>query len=202
MISAVILAAGESKRMGNENKLLLPIEGEALIRRFVRSVCLSQVENVLVVLGFEANKIKKVLIDQPVDFVYNPFFMNGLTTSIKTGIRASPKKFDGYMICLSDLPFAKTRDFNILLRAYSSFRVKECALVTVPVFQGKRGNPVLFSSEFREEILEHEGEGCRDLIAKHNDDVREVIMKNGNLLCDIDSPEDYINNLFHIKSIK
>ena len=191
MISAVILAAGESQRMRNKNKLLLPIKGEALIRRFVKAVCLSEVEDVFIVLGYEANKIKDVLIDQPVDFVYNKFYMRGMLTSIKAGIRASSKKCDGFMICLSDLPFAKIRDFNILLRAYARFRVKECALIIVPVFQGKRGNPVLFSNEFKEEILEHEGEGCRGLIAKHNNNVKEVNMKNDNLLCDIDTPEDY-----------
>ena len=125
-----------------------------------------------------------------------------MTTSIKTGIRASSKKSDGFMICLSDLPFAKTRDFNILIRAYTRFRIKECSLVILPVFQGKRGNPVLFSNEFREEILEHEGEGCRGLIAKHASNVREVIMENGNLLCDIDTPEDYSNNFLNRKLMK
>ena len=191
MISAVILAAGESQRMGKENKLLLPIKGEALIRRFVKSVCLSEVAEVLVVLGYEAEKIKEVLIDQPVDFVYNPSYMMGMTTSIKTGISASSKNSDGYMICLSDLPFAETSDFNILLRAFSSFRVKGNALVTIPVFKGKPGNPVMFSFEFREKILEHVGEGCRELIAKNYRNVREVIMENDNLFCDIDTPEDY-----------
>ena len=202
MISAVILAAGESQRMGGKNKLLLPIKGEVLIRRFVKSVCLSEVEDVLVVLGYEANKIKAVLKDQPGDFVYNQFYMNGMTTSIKTGIRASSKKSDGFMICLSDLPFAKTRDFNILIRAYTRFRIKECSLVILPVFQGKRGNPVLFSNEFREKILEHEGDGCRGIIAKHPSNVREVIMENGNLLCDIDTPEDYSNNFLNRKLMK
>jgi len=199
MITAVILAAGKSQRMGKENKLLLPIEGEALIRRFVKSVCVSEVSEVLVVLGFQANKIKEVLKDQPVRFVYNPLYLSGMTSSIKTGVRASSKNSDGYMICLSDLPFAQTGDFNILLRAYSSFRVNKCAMVTIPVFQGDRGNPVIFSCEFREKILNHEGEGCRGLIAKNSSNVKEILMLNGNLFCDIDTPKDYRNNLYHIK---
>ena len=114
MISAIILAAGESKRMGTENKLLLPIEGEALIRRFVKSVCLSEAENILVVLGHQSDKIKEVLIDQPVDFVYNPLYMSGMITSIKAGIGASSINSKGYMICLSDMPFVRTVDLNVL----------------------------------------------------------------------------------------
>ena len=72
MISAVILAAGESRRMGEQNKLLLPIGGEVLILKFVKSVCASDVDDVLVVVGHEAEKIKDILQGQPVRFVANP----------------------------------------------------------------------------------------------------------------------------------
>ena len=106
------------------------------------------------------------------------------------------------MICLSDLPFAQTKDFNFLLKFFSSFRVKECDLITVPIFQDESGNPVIFSCEFREKILEHEGEGCRCLIAKNARNVRKVSMGNRNLFCDIDTPEDYRNNLLYINSLK
>ena len=202
MISAIILAAGESKRMGNENKLLLSFGGEALILRFVRSVCLSEVSNVHVVLGYQSDKIKEVLKDQPVNFVHNPFYMRGMTTSIKTGIRASSIDSDGYMICLSDLPFASPKDFNILIRSFSFFRNKGNKLVTLPKFEGKRGNPVIFSKEFRRKILEHQGEGCRGILEKHSCNIKEVIMKNGNLFNDIDAPEDYIKNVHKLKSLK
>ena len=200
MISAIILAAGESKRMGRENKLLLPIKGEALIRRFVKSVCLSEVENVLVVLGYQSDKIKEVLIDQPVDFVYNPLYMSGMITSIKAGISASSINSKGYMICLSDMPFVRTVDLNIILREFTFLRAKETELVAVPIFNGRRGNPVIFSSEFREEILRHKGDGCSGIIEKNHTNVREVYIENENIFYDIDTPEDYEkftkNNLF------
>ena len=200
MISAIILAAGESKRMGRENKLLLPIKGEALIRRFVKSVCLSEVENVLVVLGYQSDKIKEVLIDQPVEFVYNPLYMSGMITSIKAGIGASSINSKGYMICLSDMPFVRTVDLNIILREFTFLRAKETELVAVPIFNGRRGNPVIFSSEFREEILRHKGDGCSGIIEKNHSNVREVYLENENIFYDIDTPEDYKkftkNNLF------
>ena len=186
--------------MGTENKLLLPIEGEALIRRFVKSVCLSEVENVLVVLGYQSDKIKEVLIDQPVDFVYNPLYMSGMITSIKAGISASSINSKGYMICLSDMPFVRTVDLNIILREFTFLRAKETELVAVPIFNGRRGNPVIFSSEFREEILRHKGDGCSGIIEKNHSNVREVYLENENIFYDIDTPEDYKkftkNNLF------
>ncbi len=178
--------------MGNKNKLLLPFEGEVLIRRFVRSVCLSEVGNVFVVLGYESDRIKDVLKGQPVDFVYNPSYSQGMTTSIKAGIRASPEKSDGYMICLSDMPLVKTKDFNILSKSFSFFRdIEENGFIIVPIFKGIRGNPVIFSHEFREEILGHQGEGCRGIIENYPSNVREVLMQNGNLFKDIDTQEDY-----------
>ena len=95
------------------------------------------------------------------------------------------------MICLADLPFTETAEFNRLIHAFSDFCVTESSPIIVPVFQGQRGNPVLFSSQFRKIILAHEGEGCRGIVRKYPQCVREVIMGNDNILRDLDTPEDY-----------
>jgi len=191
MISAVILAAGESRRMGAQNKLLLQIGSEVLIRKFVESVCASAADAVLVVLGHEAEKIKAVLQDLTVSFVENTCFEEGMTTSIQSGVKAASTESTGLMICLADLPFAETSDFNRLIQAFTDFRRTESSLIIVPVFQGQRGNPVLFSAEFRDKILAHKGEGCREIVRQYPQSVREVCMENDNLLRDIDTPEDY-----------
>jgi molybdenum cofactor cytidylyltransferase len=191
MISAVILAAGESRRMGAQNKLLLQIGSEVLIRKFVESVCASAADAVLVVLGHEAEKIKAVLQDLTVSFVNNTCFEEGMTTSIQSGVKAASTESTGLMICLADLPFAETSDFNRLIQAFTDFRRTESSLIIVPVFQGQRGNPVLFSAEFRDKILAHKGEGCREIVRQYPQSVREVCMENDNLLRDIDTPEDY-----------
>jgi len=182
MISAIILAAGESRRMGVKNKLLLPISGEVLIRNFVKSVCASNVDEVVVVVGHEAEKIEDVLQGQPVRFVENLRYMEGMTSSIQTGIQAASAESEGLLICLADQPFIETSDFNRLIHG---------SLIIVPVFKGLRGNPVLFSSQFRDIILQHKGEGCRDIVLKHPECVREVEMGNDNVLQDVDTPEDY-----------
>ena len=191
MISAVILAAGESRRMGTQNKLLLQIGSEVLIRKFVKSVCASAADAVLVVLGHEAEKIKAVLQDQALRFVKNTCYEKGMTTSIQSGVNAASRRSEGFMICLADLPFAETSDFNCLIQAFTDFRRTESSLIIVPVFQGQRGNPVLFSAEFRDKLLAHNGEGCKGIVSKYPQSVREVSMENDNLLRDIDTPEDY-----------
>ena len=194
MISAVILAAGESRRMGEQNKLLLPIGGEVLILKFVKSVCASDVDDVLVVVGHEAEKIKDILQGQPVRFVANPNYLVGMTTSIQSGVRAVSPESDGWLICLSDMPFAETSDFNCLIYAFNNFRIPESSLIVVPVFQEKRGNPVLFSREFRGKILQYKGDGCRGILQEYPKSVMEVMMGNDNLFLDVDTPEDYILN--------
>ena len=191
MISAIILAAGESRRMGVKNKLLLPISGEVLIRNFVKSVCASNVAEVVVVVGHEAEKIEGVLQGQPVRFVENLRYMEGMTSSIQTGIQAASAESEGLLICLADQPFIETSDFNRLIHEFTDLFDSESSLIIVPVFKGQRGNPVLFSHQFRDIILKHTGEGCSDIVLKHPECVREVEMGNDNVLQDVDTPEDY-----------
>ena len=191
MISAIILAAGESRRMGVKNKLLLPISGEVLIRNFVKSVCASNVAEVVVVVGHEAEKIEGVLQGQPVRFVENLRYMEGMTSSIQTGIQTASAESEGLMICLADQPFIETSDFNRLIHEFTDLFDSKSSLIIVPVFKGQRGNPVLFSCQFRDIILQHTDEGCRDIVLKHPECVREVEMGNDNVLQDVDTPEDY-----------
>jgi len=192
MISAVILAAGESKRMGKQNKLLLPVAGEALLVKLIKSVCDSDVGQVIVVIGHEAEKIRRKLNNFPLSFVYNPNFSEGMTTSIKSGVKEVSPDCDGYMICLADMPFINTSEINKLIHAYAQNRIKEKRLIVIPVYQGHRGNPVLFSTEFREDILEHKIEyGCKGVIMNNFESVKEIEMDDDSMLLDVDTLEDY-----------
>ena len=192
MISAVILAAGESKRMGKQNKLLLPVAGEALLVKLIKSVCDSDVGQVIVVIGHEAEKIRRKLNNFPLSFVYNPNFSEGMTTSIKSGVKEVSPDCDGYMICLADMPFINTSEINKLIHAYAQNRIKEKRLIVIPVYQGHHGNPVLFSTEFREDILEHKMEyGCKGVIMKNFESVKEIEMDDDSMLLDVDTLEDY-----------
>ena len=192
MISAVILAAGESRRMGKQNKLLLPIGGEALLVKLVASVCASDVGQVLVVIGHEAEKIRRELNEFPLNFVYNPNFSEGMTTSIKYGVKVVSHECDGLLICLGDMPFINTSEINKLIHAYVKNRIKGEGLIVVPVFKRQRGNPVLFSIEFRNDILEHKiKSGCNGVIMNNSESVKEIEMDDDNMLLDVDTLEDY-----------
>jgi len=192
MISAVILAAGESRRMGIQNKLLLRLGGEALLIKLVKAVCASDVTQILVVIGHEANQIRMELNDLPLSFVYNSNFREGMTTSIKLGIKASSQNSDGFLICLADMPYINTSEINMLIHAFDQNHIKGEKLIVIPVFRGKRGNPILFSSEFRNDILGHKKEsGCKEVIKHNSESVMEISMDNDNILLDVDNQEDF-----------
>ena len=115
-----------------------------------------------------------------------------MTTSIKFGVKEVSPDSDGFLICLADMPFINTSEISKLIHAYVQNRIKEKRLIVVPLFQGQRGNPVLFSSEFRNDILEHKKEsGCKEIIMNNSESVKEIEMDDDNMLLDVDTLDDY-----------
>ena len=122
-----------------------------------------------------------------------------MTTSIKYGVKVVSHECDGLLICLGDMPFINTSEINKLIHAYVKNRIKGEGLIVVPVFKRQRGNPVLFSIEFRNDILEHKIEsGCKEVIMKNSDSVMEIEMDDEKMLLDVDTMEDYqsVSDLF------
>lgn len=192
IISAIVLAAGESTRMGKQNKLLLPFQGQTLIERTVDTVLQSDVGEVIVVLGHEAQRVREVLGDRPVKFRQNESYQKGMTTSIQSGVQAADDRTDGFMICLSDLPLIEADELNHLLQAFdSAVKVNPFGIV-IPLFEGQRGNPVILSAIYKHDILAHqEMHGCKGIIKQNLENVREVEMNTDRVLRDIDTLEDY-----------
>lgn len=192
MISAIILAAGESKRMGEQNKLLLPFRSQTLIESIVDTVLSSDVGEVIVVLGHEAVRVREVCRERPVKFVQNDNYQEGMTTSIHTGVQAANAEADGFMICLSDLPLIEPHELNHLLHAFEEAVRTKNKYIAIPVFEGQRGNPVIFSVIYKNNILAHKGlMGCKGIIKQNPAQVLEVEMATEHVLRDIDTPEDY-----------
>ena len=194
MISAIILAAGQSKRMGEQNKLLLSYRGKTMVENIVDTVLSSDVDEAIVVLGHEAEPVKTVLADRPLQFVTNHYYQQGMTSSIQCGVKAADSQSQGLMICLSDLPLIQVDDLNHLSAYfYQSVRLNPDAIV-IPVFQGQRGHPVIFSSNYKPEILAHqEPYGCKGIIRRHSEKVLAVEMGSDRFLQDIDTENDYKN---------
>lgn len=190
MIAAIVPAAGMSTRMGR-NKLLLTFNGKPLIAQAVDTLLASEVDEVIVVVGHEADKVKEKLEGKRVRIVENPNYRQGLSTSIHAGLEAVPSQASAIMIYLADQPLLEPQDVNRLIRALAEAREHSKSIV-VPFFHGQRGNPVILDSSYKEAILEVAGEvGCKRVIKRNPDKVLVVEMETDHVVRDVDRIEDY-----------
>jgi molybdenum cofactor cytidylyltransferase len=186
-VSAVVLAAGRSTRMGGPNKLLAELNGQKLVRIVTEQALASKAEDVIVVTGHQAELVEKALAGLNVTFVRNPDFAAGLASSVKAGISAVPARADGAVICLGDMPMISAGLIDHLIEAFAPDRGN---LIAVPVSGGRRGNPVLWSRRFFNELMTLDGDiGARHLIARHNEAVAEVPVEGDGAFLDIDTQQ-------------
>ena len=185
-VAALVLAAGGSRRMGQANKLLQLWRGEALVRHAVRAVVQGGAAPVYLVVGHQAEAVARATDDLPVMIVYNPDHAEGLSSSLRAGLRALPDEVDGVLVALGDMPRVNPRD---LRRLQAAFNPTEGRAICVPTHQGKRGNPVLLGRQFFAELQRLEGDrGARRLIVGHEDLVTEVAVEGAGVLLDVDTP--------------
>jgi molybdenum cofactor cytidylyltransferase len=186
-IAAIILAAGRSTRMGGPNKLLAELGPKKLVRIVTEQALASKASEVVVVTGHQAELVEKALAGLKVRFVRNPEFAGGLASSVKAGIAAVPENADGAVICLGDMPLISADLIDRLIEAFAPDRGN---LIVVPVADGRRGNPVLWSRRFFNELMTLDGDiGARHLIAKHAEAVAEVPVEGQSAFLDIDTPQ-------------
>ena len=190
MIAAIVPAAGMSTRMGR-NKLLLAFKGKPLIAQAVDTLLQSEVDEVVVVIGHEADKVKAELQGRQVTIVENPNYGQGMSTSIRVGLGAVSSGTTAIMIYLADQPLLEAQDVNRLTRAFAEARERNKSIV-VPFFRGQRGNPVILDASYKEAILDVVGEaGCKRVIKRNPDKVLVVEMETDHVVRDVDRIEDY-----------
>jgi molybdenum cofactor cytidylyltransferase len=188
-LSAVVLAAGLSRRMGDVNKLLLAVDGVTLVRRAVSAVLSRPFAEVVVVTGHEASSVEAALDGLDVRLVYNAAYEQGQTTSVRAGLAALSAPARGVMVCLADQPWLTAEDLRVLGGAFLDR--PDCA-VLVPTYLGARGNPLVLARRSLIDILARGGNfGCRQFVARNSDLVTNFEMPNDHVLADIDRPEDY-----------
>ncbi|MBI1205502.1 MAG: NTP transferase domain-containing protein [Rhodopseudomonas sp.] len=186
-VAAVVLAAGRSTRMGAVNKMLAEIGGKPLVRIAAEQALASQAKPVIVVTGHEREKVEQALAGLPLSFVHNPDYVEGLGTSLKTGIAAVPEDVDGAVVCLGDMPQV---DAGLIDRLLVAFDPARGALVVVPSIDGRRGNPVVWARRFFPELMAVTGDvGARYLIGQYAEAVVEVPLNGDAALTDVDTPE-------------
>ena len=191
MIWAIVLAAGESKRMG-EPKLLLPFGGRTIIEAVAESVVSSEVDGTLVVVGAKRKEIEGKIIDYGVKSVLNPDFQSGMLSSIQCGFRSVPEGTRAVLVVLGDQPRISSGIINQLIKAYK----KTGKGIVLPVFEGERGHPVIIDMKYREEVENLSPDiGLRGTVYSHPEDILEVEVDTSSILKDIDNESDYKREL-------
>ena len=187
MISAVVLAAGEAKRM-RQPKLLMPFGRTTIIESTLDNLLASGVDEIVLVLGAEAEKIRLAAGARPIRPVVNNAYRDGMATSIVAGVRAASPGAEWLMIALGDQPLIEPETYRSIIAACT-----DCDKgIVLPVHEGRRGNPVVFFHTYRDELLKLTGDvGGREVVAQHSGDVREVTVDSAGVLTDIDDQVDY-----------
>ena len=163
-ITAIILAAGLSKRLGR-NKLLLPLGDETVLRKTARAVLESAVSEVILVTGHEEAMVKQAVEGLDVRLTHNPRYAEGQSTSMIAGIEAAHEEAGAYLFVLGDQPLLTPEIVNEVISLYEKSRPD--TLVAAPTYQGRRGNPALFSATLKDELLQASGDaGGRGIIQR------------------------------------
>jgi molybdenum cofactor cytidylyltransferase len=187
MICAIVLAAGRSLRMGAQ-KLLLPLGGKPVIARIVDELQLSPLQETVVVVGRDSEKVQHALKGRALSFVTNPNFADDMLSSVRCGLRTVPSGCGAVLIVLGDQPNITSQLIGRLIRAFK----KSGRGIIVPAHNGQRGHPLLIATRFRDELLSrHEGVGLRGLLDAHPQEVLRVEIADAAALEDMDTPEDY-----------
>ena len=191
MISAILLAAGESKRMGKP-KQLMPWHQGTILERAIDNLLESAVSEVVVVVGYQAEEVVKVIATRPVAVAVNPDYEQGMSTSIAAGLRLIDDRAGAVMLALGDQPLIDSRTINRLLDEFPNHDKG----IALPAYQGRRGHPVIFAIKYKAELLKLTGDaGGRQIIKDHPDDVLEVAVDSAGVITDIDTGDDYRSHL-------
>ena len=188
----VLLAAGQSRRMGDINKLLMPFNNEPLIRYSAKLYTSLPNSRVYVVLGHQAELIIEVLENLDVYFVFNESYEEGQRSSVFCGLSAS-QTAENYLVAPADLPRLTKNDCKNLIHSH---RRKSEGCITIPICHGqngmKRGNPIVLSPQARETVVSGGVNlGCRGLIERQPELINSYLTKSEGFFFDIDTPESY-----------
>ena len=187
MISAILLAAGQSKRMNGENKLIKEIQGIPLIKLSVKNILASSIDELIVVLGYQKEIVEK-LIDknEKIKFVFNKDFESGMASSIKTGLNNLSEKTEAFFICLGDMPMVNQDVYNQLIRSRNN---KE---IIIPIYKGQQGNPILFSKSMKSIIISIEGDiGAKKILEQNKDKILKVKIDDINITKDFNTKDNF-----------
>ena len=188
MLSLIILAAGKSTRMQGRNKLLVKIGGKPIIRNVVEKALSSKVDEVIVVLGWEAKKIRDTLEDLPCRFVVNKEYRKGQSSSVKAGLREIALGTEAILVLPGDVAMINPSSIDMVVEAYNDGKNS----IVVAAHTGRSGHPILFSKKLFKEIeqIDEATFGLKSVVSRHDSEIRMVETGSEDVLRDIDTPKD------------
>lgn len=190
-VCAIVLAAGESKRMGSP-KMLLPYNGKTVIEQVIDNVLSSGIRNPVIVLGSDHEEIAKVIKGYPVSQCYNEKYRNGMLSSVQCGLASLPDHSGAVLIIPGDQPMIDAAQMKRVMKVWH----ESGKGIVMPAHNGKRGHPLIVDMKYMREVMSlPESKGLRALAELHPDDVMEAETDDPSVLRDIDTQQDYMNEL-------
>ncbi|MDP1610309.1 MAG: molybdopterin-binding/glycosyltransferase family 2 protein [Sulfuritalea sp.] len=187
-VAALVLAAGSSRRMAGENKLLAPVGGVPMVRRAANAALASRCTGVVVVTGFAADAVREALAGLDLEFVHNPAHESGMASSLRAGLAALAAltdDADAAVVVLGDMPGIDAGHIDRLIAAFDPRQPK----VVVPIKDGRRGNPILWPRAYFAEMQQVQGDvGARELLQRHAAQVEAVACDDDAIFADVDTP--------------
>lgn len=190
-VAAIILAAGQSKRFGGQNKMLFEIDGEAVIRHTVDRVSRAGLGDIVLVSGEDAVDIEKACQNTNVRYIENRTPWAGMGTSLAAGANALSGDMEAFLVVLGDMPYLKSETIVQLVEAFDPQSGND---ISVPFFDGRRGHPVLFAQKYLNQLRALTGDqGAKAILAAHPERIQAVTVDDAGTLVDIDTPDDVLS---------
>jgi molybdenum cofactor cytidylyltransferase len=190
-IGSIILAAGESRRMGTQ-KLLLPYAGRQVIQHITDAALNSRADETVVVTGYQPERIHEALDGFEITFAQNDHYPEGMLTSIRTGLAALPENLEAFMVVLGDQPSLTSTIIDFLI---DGFRASEKG-IAIPWVNDDSGHPIIIDATYRQEVMtKFDDTGLRGLIYGRPEEVHRLPVTDPGVLRDMDTPEDYEREL-------
>lgn len=187
MISVILLAAGKSERMGKPKQLMTWGRG-TILGQVIDNFLASAVDEVIVVLGYRAEEIRKIISAKPVKVVINQDYARGMSTSMGAGLGMVDSRAQGVIFALGDQPLVDSQTIDKLVSEF----YRSGKGIIIPVYRGRRGNPVILAMKYRDELLRITGDtGGRVVIQDHPEDILKVAVDSEGVCSDIDTMADY-----------
>ena len=189
MIKAILLAAGQSKRLKSENKLIKLYKKKPLINHSLNALHKSKVNKIIVVLGHQKKELQKIIKKNNKNiFTYNKEYKKGMASSIKAGLKKLNKKDKGFIIVQSDMPFIKSSDIN---KIYNSIKSKKY-LVHVLKYRNRVGNPIGFDISIMKKFKKINGDvGAKFMVKRLKKETRFIKINNLKSFKDFDKVSDF-----------